>query len=277
MFVLTSFLSPSAVDLSHQVAKSNEPEVVRKTKKKPPTGVAPGYRHQRTHSFVGTEEYIPPEMVRKDGHDESVDWWTLGVLIFEMLSGTTPFAGTNRRETWARIVEGEIKWHHKVSASPEVKSLVSQLLHPEPSKRLGANNGAMEIRNHPFFAGVKWPLLRQEVPPMKIKLEHPLDTSNFRQLPLEQDEGRDSMQLHPGDPFDGHFVNMDKNVMAFSRATLGKREETTLADVRNMESYVAPGGVARTAAVRKDQAKRTSAANKAVVAQPRTGISNTDV
>ena len=62
----------------------------------------------RTNSFVGTEEYIAPEVIRGNGHTSAVDWWTLGILIYEMLYGTTPFKGKNRNATFAKILRDEV-------------------------------------------------------------------------------------------------------------------------------------------------------------------------
>lgn len=62
----------------------------------------------RTNSFVGTEEYIAPEVIKGSGHTSAVDWWTLGILIYEMLYGTTPFKGKNRNATFANILREDI-------------------------------------------------------------------------------------------------------------------------------------------------------------------------
>ena len=62
----------------------------------------------RTNSFVGTEEYIAPEVIKGCGHTSAVDWWTLGILIYEMLFGTTPFKGKNRNATFANILRDEV-------------------------------------------------------------------------------------------------------------------------------------------------------------------------
>jgi protein-serine/threonine kinase len=62
----------------------------------------------RTNSFVGTEEYIAPEVIKGNGHTSAVDWWTLGILIYEMLFGTTPFKGKNRNATFANILRDDV-------------------------------------------------------------------------------------------------------------------------------------------------------------------------
>src|ERR1700760_75429 len=62
----------------------------------------------RTNSFVGTEEYIAPEVIKGCGHTSAVDWWTLGILIYEMLYGTTPFKGKTRNQTFSNIMKEEV-------------------------------------------------------------------------------------------------------------------------------------------------------------------------
>ena len=71
----------------------------------------------RTNSFVGTEEYIAPEVIKGCGHTSAVDWWTLGILIYEMLFGTTPFKGKNRNATFANILRDEVPFPEGSGAS----------------------------------------------------------------------------------------------------------------------------------------------------------------
>eukprot|EP01094_Clydonella_sp_ATCC50884_P011249 TRINITY_DN2104_c0_g1_i1.p1 TRINITY_DN2104_c0_g1~~TRINITY_DN2104_c0_g1_i1.p1 ORF type:complete len:398 (+),score=123.73 TRINITY_DN2104_c0_g1_i1:29-1195(+) len=109
-----------------------------------------------TNSFVGTEEYIAPEVIVGFGHSSSVDWWTFGILMYEMLFGTTPFKGRCRDETFAKIQKGGIRFPDTPDVSSNCKSLIRKLLHPVPKKRLGSQHGASDIKAHPFFADVKW-------------------------------------------------------------------------------------------------------------------------
>ena len=77
----------------------------------------------RTNSFVGTEEYIAPEVIKGCGHTSAVDWWTLGILIYEMLYGTTPFKGKNRNATFANILRDDVPFPEH-SGSPQISKLV---------------------------------------------------------------------------------------------------------------------------------------------------------
>ncbi|XP_057818468.2 serine/threonine-protein kinase OXI1 isoform X2 [Cryptomeria japonica] len=109
--------------------------------------------YDQSHSFVGTEEYVAPEVLWGTGHGYAVDWWSFGILLYEMVYGKTPFKGSTRKDTFYNVLckEPQLSEHW----SP-LKDLLQRLLVKEPSKRLGSNNDADEIKNHEFFNGVKW-------------------------------------------------------------------------------------------------------------------------
>ncbi|CAN6330540.1 unnamed protein product [Urochloa humidicola] len=119
----------------------------------------------RSMSFVGTHEYLAPEIVSGEGHGSSVDWWTLGVFIFELLYGVTPFKGYDNEMTLANIVARALEFPKDPSVSSAAKDLVTALLAKDPARRLGATVGAAAIKRHPFFGGVNWALLRCATPP----------------------------------------------------------------------------------------------------------------
>uniref|UniRef100_A0A0E0CN04 non-specific serine/threonine protein kinase n=1 Tax=Oryza meridionalis TaxID=40149 RepID=A0A0E0CN04_9ORYZ len=103
----------------------------------------------KSNSFVGTEDYVAPEIVAGSGHDHAVDWWGLGVVLYEMLYGRTPFRGWSRRETFHRVL----------GARPEMpgeptplRDLIGLLLEKDPGRRLGAHG----VKRHAFFRGVDW-------------------------------------------------------------------------------------------------------------------------
>uniref|UniRef100_A0A7N0TP66 non-specific serine/threonine protein kinase n=1 Tax=Kalanchoe fedtschenkoi TaxID=63787 RepID=A0A7N0TP66_KALFE len=103
----------------------------------------------RSNSFVGTEEYVAPEIIKGDGHDFGVDWWSLGVVLYEMLYSATPFRGSNKKETFYRILS---KTPELVGDATPLKDLMSKLLEKDPKKRIGVD----EIKGHKFFRGVDW-------------------------------------------------------------------------------------------------------------------------
>ncbi|KAJ2161405.1 serine/threonine protein kinase, AGC [Coemansia sp. RSA 552] len=123
----------------------------------------------RTNSFVGTEEYIAPEVIKGVGHSSAVDWWTLGILIFEMLFGSTPFKGSNRNATFRNILKSDIVFPHPPAhqaVSAQCKALVRRLLAKSDKKRLGSRAGASDVKQHGWFRTITWALLRNRTPPI---------------------------------------------------------------------------------------------------------------
>ncbi|KAG5971167.1 serine/threonine protein kinase, AGC [Claviceps cyperi] len=162
----------------------------------------------RTNSFVGTEEYIAPEVIKGSGHTSAVDWWTLGILVYEMLYGTTPFKGKNRNATFANILREDIPFPDHAGA-PQIskqrpsrfpslegfretmtnslftslcKSLIRKLLIKDENRRLGARAGASDIKAHPFFRTTQWALIRHMKPPIVPNPTKGIDTVNFRNV-----------------------------------------------------------------------------------------------
>ncbi|XP_057955036.1 phototropin-1 isoform X2 [Malania oleifera] len=124
-----------------------------------------------SNSFVGTEEYIAPEIITGAGHSSAVDWWALGILLYEMLYGYTPFRGKTRQKTFANILHKDLKFPGNRPVSLHAKQLMYQLLHRDPKNRLCAREGANEVKQHPFFRGINWALVRCMNPP---QLDAPL-------------------------------------------------------------------------------------------------------
>ncbi|XP_039012819.1 serine/threonine-protein kinase D6PKL2-like [Hibiscus syriacus] len=119
----------------------------------------------RSMSFVGTHEYLAPEIVSGEGHGSPVDWWTLGIIMYELLYGVTPFKGVDHELTLANIVARAIEFPKEPEVLAAAKDLMSQLLVKDPARRLGSTMGASAIKHHPFFQGIKWALLRCTTPP----------------------------------------------------------------------------------------------------------------
>uniref|UniRef100_A0A126WXU9 non-specific serine/threonine protein kinase n=1 Tax=Austrobaileya scandens TaxID=13351 RepID=A0A126WXU9_9MAGN len=135
----------------------------------PPTFVAEPMT--QSNSFVGTEEYIAPEIITGAGHSSAIDWWSLGILLYEMLYGRTPFRGKNRQRTFANILHKDLTFPSSIPVSLAARQLIHGLLQRDPANRLGSNSGSNEIKKHPFFRGINWPLIRCMTPP---PLEVPL-------------------------------------------------------------------------------------------------------
>ncbi|XP_020214709.1 serine/threonine-protein kinase D6PKL2 [Cajanus cajan] len=141
----------------------------RKRKKKQRLRSGPAFvaepMNVRSMSFVGTHEYLAPEIVSGEGHGSGVDWWTLGIFMFELFYGVTPFKGMDHELTLANVVARALEFPKEPAASASMKDLISQLLVKDPSKRLGSLMGASAIKQHSFFNGVNWALLRCATPP----------------------------------------------------------------------------------------------------------------
>ena len=119
-----------------------------------------------TNSFVGTEEYLAPEVLNSTGHTSSIDWWEFGIFIHEMVFGATPFRAGRREQTFHNIIHQPLEFPTSPATSSELKDLLRKLLQRDPSQRLGTRGGAEEVKNHPFFKSVDWALLRWTEAPL---------------------------------------------------------------------------------------------------------------
>ncbi|XP_075510028.1 serine/threonine-protein kinase D6PKL2-like [Primulina tabacum] len=119
----------------------------------------------RSNSFVGTHEYLAPEIIKGEGHGSAVDWWMFGIFLYELLYGMTPFRGTGNDDTLANVILQKLEFPNTPIVSFQARDLIRILLVKEPEYRLGTETGAAEIKRHPFFDGLNWGLIRCAVPP----------------------------------------------------------------------------------------------------------------
>ncbi|KAH1150733.1 hypothetical protein AAZX31_16G089300 [Glycine max] len=161
--VLADFDLSYMTSCKPQVVKQAIPGKRRSRSEPPPTFVAEPVT--QSNSFVGTEEYIAPEIITGAGHTSGIDWWTLGILLYEMLYGRTPFRGKNRQKTFSNILHKDLTFPSSIPASLAARQLINALLQRDPTSRIGSTTGANEIKQHPFFRGINWPLIRNMTPP----------------------------------------------------------------------------------------------------------------
>ncbi|XP_010272148.1 PREDICTED: serine/threonine-protein kinase AtPK2/AtPK19-like isoform X2 [Nelumbo nucifera] len=134
----------------------------------------------RSNSMCGTTEYMAPEILSSKGHNKDADWWSIGILLYEMLTGQPPFTHANRQKLQQRIIREKVKLPPFLSS--EAHSLLKGLLQKEPSKRLGSGpSGSDEIKNHKWFRPINWKKLeaRQLEPKFKPNVNGRDCTANF--------------------------------------------------------------------------------------------------
>ena len=158
-------------------------------------------------SICGTPEYLAPEIINKLGYGKAVDWWTLGSIIYEMLTGVPPFYTNNRQELFEKIRNQAPKFSS--SLNPLTRDILEKLLHKDPTRRLGSNKDAEEVKNHAWFSGINWEDLKCKKydAPFVPKISNDLGLSNF---------DCDFTELPPHSPLEMNENHNNKHFSQFS-------------------------------------------------------------
>ena len=154
-------------------------------------------RREKAFSTVGTPDYIAPEVFKRKGYGQEIDWWSLGVIMFEMMIGYPPFYSDSSTETCKKILnwENNLEIRSEANISKEAVDILKKLIN-DPEKRLG-RNGAEEVKQHPFFKNVDWKHVKETmIPPFIPELNGIFDTKYF-------DEYEETEPFYP--------VNKEKN------------------------------------------------------------------
>ncbi|XP_010528221.1 PREDICTED: serine/threonine-protein kinase D6PKL3 [Tarenaya hassleriana] len=196
--------TPRFLSSKSKSKKKSSNEMTRQVRPLPELIAEP--TNARSMSFVGTHEYLAPEIIKGEGHGSAVDWWTFGIFLYELLFGKTPFKGEVNRATLFNVVGQPLRFPEHPSVSFAARDLIRGLLVKEPQHRLAYRRGATEIKQHPFFQSVNWALIRCTSPPQVPQPVLAMGHHHQHQHPQHhQQHGKPNVDVKPS----GNYLEID--------------------------------------------------------------------
>lgn len=164
-------------------------------------------KRDKSFSFCGSPEYMSPEMLKGQGHGREIDFYNLGALLYEMLTGLPPFYDSNRSRMYRNILQNELFVPNYISKAG--KDLIYALLNKNPEQRLGFHQGTTDIKSHPWFKGISWNkvLNKKAIPPYRPNFRHSNFDPEYMTMQLSEDEFKKQRI-----PSTLQFANFDHNV-----------------------------------------------------------------
>ncbi|KAM3939125.1 microtubule-associated serine/threonine-protein kinase 4 isoform 2-T2 [Leptodactylus fuscus] len=186
----------------------------------------------------GTPEYIAPEVILRQGYGKPVDWWAMGIILYEFLVGCVPFFGDTPEDLFGQVISDEIIWPEKEEAPPsDAQDLITLLLRQNPLERLGTG-GAYEVKQHPFFCALDWNSLLRQKAEFIPQLESEDDTSYFdtrsekyhHMETEEEDDTNDedfSMEIRQFSSCSHRFSKVFSSIDQMMQSKVDEKDDTT--------------------------------------------------
>jgi len=216
----------------------------------------------KTYTTCGTPDYFAPEVLEQTGHNHAVDWWTVGILSYELMSGGPPFESSEPMQTYAKIKKGIDKADFSMTFPSALKALVKELCQHKPEKRLGVTcGGVRKIKEHAWFSGFSWEdfVTLSMDPPYKPAVKSNKDMANFKVN--QADIPRQMKYKDPGTGWDRDFATCDEP-KAEEASAGGAVDPKALTKAKTMDPSAEAGKPAPKAAAKAAAAKPKAAPKK---------------